>query len=149
MASGYYNNFYTNLLKGEFDFETGSGQTFKVMLVTSSYTFDETARDGHDFIDDVSTNEVSGTGYTAGGETIANVNITQDDTLNKTIVDGDDVSWASSTITARGAVIYKDTGTPGTSPVIRYIDFTTDQSSSNTEFKITWSANGVIDLTEA
>lgn len=148
MASGYYNNFYTQLFKGEFDFETGSGQTFKVALVTSGYTFDETARDTHQFFDDI-TNEVSGTGYTAGGATIASVDITESGALNKSLVDGADVSWASSTITARGAVIYKDTGVAGTSPLIRYIDFSTDQSTSGTEFKLTWSANGIIDLTEA
>lgn len=148
MASGFYNAFYTGLFHGEFDFESGSGQVFKVALVTSAYTFDETARDTHDFFNDI-TNEVSGTGYTAGGAAIANVDTAQNNTLNKTIVDGDDVSWPSSTITARGAVIYRDTGTPSTSRLIRYIDFVTDQSSSNTEFKITWSANGIIDLTEA
>lgn len=148
MASGYYNSLYTNLLKGELDFESGSGQTFKIALLTSAYVFGDTQRDGDVFLADVNANEVSGTNYSAGGAAIANVDITQNDTLNKSIVDGDDVSWASSTITARGAVLYKDTGSAATSPLLKYIDFGTDQSSSNTEFKVTWSASGILDLTE-
>ena len=149
MASGFYNHFYNKLFKGEFDFEAASGQVFKVMLLTNVYTFDETSRDTDEFISDVNANEVAGTGYSAGGATIGSVDITKNDTTNKSIVDGADVSWPSSTITARYGIIYKDTGLASTSPVIRAIDFSSDQASSNTEFKITWSANGIIDLTEA
>lgn len=147
MASGYYNSFYTNLLKGEFNFHTG-GDTFKVALLTSGYSFDETAKDTHQAYDDL-TNEVVGTGYTAGGATISNTVVVESSALNKAYVDGDDPSWPSSTITARGASVYKDSGVPSTSWLVRYIDFGSDQSTSGTEFKLAWSASGVIDLTGA
>jgi hypothetical protein len=71
MADVIYNSFKTDLLKGNIDFES---DTIKVALVTDSYTPDQ---DSHDFFDDV-TNEVSGTGYTAGGETLTSKSVTQD-----------------------------------------------------------------------
>ena len=63
MASLIYNSALEDEATGAIDYDT---DTFKVMLVTSSYTPD---KDAHEFFDDV-TNEVSGTGYTAGGETV-------------------------------------------------------------------------------
>ena len=58
--------------------------------------------------------------------------------------DADDATWDPSTITARGAVIYKDTGVPTTSPLIAYIDFASDKSSSGDRFKIVWSTTGIL-----
>jgi hypothetical protein len=113
------------------------------MLLLNTYTPDI---DTDAFIDDVSANETSGTGYTAGGKTITNITVTQDDTNDKGKLDGDDVDWANSTITARYAVIYKDTGTPATSPLMAYIDFGEDKSSSNENFTISWSADGIINV---
>lgn len=112
------------------------------MLVTSSYSPNQ---DTHNFIDDV-TNEVSGTGYTAGGQALASKTVTQDDTDNEGVFDAADTTWASSTITARGAVLYKDTGTPSTSPVLCYFDFGSDQISSNGNFTIAWNAEGIVNL---
>lgn len=126
-------------MDGSIDLDT---DTIKVMLVTSSYTPDQ---DVHDFKDDI-TNEVSGTGYTAGGTALANKAVTADNTDNEGVFDADDVTWASSTITARGAVIYKDTGTPSTSPIICYIDFGSDKSSSAGNFTISWNAEGILNL---
>ena len=96
------------------------------------------------FIDDVDTNEVVGAGYTATGKALTTKLWTQDDTNDLAKFTADDVSWASSTITARYGILYKDTGTPGTSPVIMLIDFGSDQTTSNTEFKVTWNASGVL-----
>lgn len=133
-----YNKFKMEALKGSIDL---SSDTIKVMLLTSSYTPNI---DTDIFIDDVSANEITGTGYTAGGATIANPTVTQDDTDNEGVFNGDDVIWSNSTITARYAVIYKDTGTPGTSPVIAYIDFGGDKSSLNENFVVSWAAEGII-----
>lgn len=126
-------------MNGSIDLDT---DTIKVMLVTSAYTPDQ---DVHDYKDDI-TNEVSGTGYTAGGATLANKTVTQDNTDNEGVFDADDVTWSSSTITARGAVLYKDTGTASTSPLICYFDFGSDKSSSNGNFTIQWNAEGIINL---
>lgn len=139
MADVIYNSFKKKIMDGSIDLDT---DTIKVMLVTSSYTPDQ---DVHDFKDDV-TNEVSGTGYTAGGATLANKTVTQDNVDNEGVFDADDVTWASSTITARGAVIYKDTGVAATSPLICYIDFGSDKSSNNGNFTIQWNTEGVMNL---
>jgi hypothetical protein len=137
MASLVYNSAKQKFLNGSIDLDT---DTIKVALVTSSYTPNA---DTHDFFDDV-TNEVSGTGYTAGGATLASVTVTVDTTNDRGVFDAADTSWATSTITARGAVIYKSTGTAGTSALIAYIDFVQDASSVNGTFQVTWNASGVL-----
>lgn len=118
------------------------GDTIKCALVTSTYTADV---DAHDFFDDI-TNEVSGTGYTAGGATLASVTVSADNTDNEGVFDAADTSWTTATITARGAVIYKSTGTASTSPLICYIDFGADKVSTAGTFLITWAAEGIINL---
>jgi len=118
-------------------------QTIKVALCTSSYT---PAQDTHDYFDDI-TNEVTGTGYTAGGATLG----TKTNTVSAkvTTFDAADTSWTTSTITARYAILYYATGTPGTSLLIGYIDFGADQSSSSGTFQITWNASGIFTITVA
>jgi len=118
--------------------------TIKVALLANTYTPDI---DAHTFFSDVSADEISGTGYTAGGETLANATVTQDNTNDRAAFDADDVVWANATVTARYAVIYKDTGTPSTSPLIAYIDFGSDKSSSAADFTIQWNADGIFTLT--
>src|ERR671926_414352 len=100
MADVIFNSFKKKIMDGSIDLDT---DTIKVALVTSSYTPDQ---DAHDFFDDV-TNEVSGTGYSAGGASLANKAVTADNTDNEGVFDADDTNWGSSTITARGAVLYK------------------------------------------
>lgn len=139
MADVIYNSFKKKIMDGSIDLDT---DTIKVALVTSSYTPDQ---DAHDFFDDV-TNEVSGTGYSAGGATLANKAVTQDNTGNKGVFDADDVTWSTSTITARGAVLYKSTGTASTSALICYIDFGSDKSSAGGNFTIQWNASGILTL---
>jgi len=141
MASGLYGISFLNALKNTLALDLDS-DTIKIMLVTSSYTPDFGA---HDFKGDVS-NEVSGTNYTAGGNTLSSVALTQTGGTIK--FDAADTSWSSATITnARGAVIYDDTLTDD--PLIAYIDFGADFSSSNGTFTIAFNASGIftIDLT--
>lgn len=126
-------------MNGGIDLDT---DTIKVALVTSSYTPDQ---DAHDFFDDI-TNEVVGTGYTAGGAALANKAVTADNTDNEGVFDADDLTWAASTITARGAVIYKSTGTASTSAIIAYIDFGSDKTSSSGNFTIQFAAEGILNL---
>lgn len=139
MADVIYNSFKKNIMDGSIDLDT---DTIKVALVTSSYTPDQ---DVHDFFDDV-TNEVSGTGYTAGGASLANKAVTADNTDNEGVFDADDVSWTTATITARGAVLYKSTGTASTSALIAYIDFTADKVSTAGTFTISWNSEGILNL---
>ena len=139
MADIIFNIAKLNILNGGLDFDTN---TFKVLLVTSSYTPNQ---DTHEDRADV-TNEVTGTGYSAGGATLASVTVTQDNTDNEGVVDAADVTWSSSTITARAAVLYKTTGVAANDTLVCYLDFTTDQSSSSGDFTIQWGSEGILNL---
>jgi hypothetical protein len=120
--------------------------TLKVMLCSSSYT---PAQDTHQFKSDV-TNEITGTGYTAGGDTLTSVTLTYTAGTNVLALDAADVVWSGSTITARYAVIYDSTpATDATRPLIAYVDFGADQSDSSGTFTITWDAAGIATITAA
>jgi hypothetical protein len=139
MANVIYNGFKKNIANGGINL---ASDTIKVALVTSAYTPDQ---DAHEFFSSV-TNEVTGSGYTAGGATLASKTVTQDNTGNAGVFDAADVTWASSTITARAAIVYKSTGTASTSALIAYIDFGADKSSSSGDFVITWGSSGILTL---
>lgn len=144
MASKLYGSVFLKALNKEIDWDS---DTIKVALLSSSYTPNQ---DTHDYWDDVSANEVTGTGYTAGGATLANKAASYDAGTNVVKLDADDVTWSSSTITARYAVIYDDTpATSATKPLIGYVDFVTDQSSNNGNFTITWDSDGIVNVTVA
>lgn len=102
MASLIFNRALELWARGSIDFDT---DTFKVMLTTSAYVEN---KDTHDFRDDV-TNEVTGTGYSAGGAT-ATVGVTLDTANDRVDISLGSASWGSSTITARKAVYYKSRG---------------------------------------
>ena len=140
MADIIFNSYKADLLNSNIDHVA---DTVKVMLVTSTYTPDQ---DLHDFKDDV-TNEVTGTGYTAGGASLASKTVTQDNTDNEGVFDAADLTWSASTITARGAVMYKSTGVDATSPLMVFFDFVTDQSSSAGDFTLQWGSEGIVNLT--
>lgn len=118
--------------------------TIKCALLTSSYTPNI---DTQDYWDDVVANEITGTGYTTDGATLANQAVTQDNTNDRAVFDADDVTWSSSTITARYAILYKYTGTASTSPLLVYFDFGSDKSSSSADFTIQWNAVGILTAT--
>ena len=126
---------------GQGVFNFGS-DTLKVMLTTSSYAPNQ---DTHDFKDDV-TDEVSGTGYTAGGATLGSLSWAYDSTNNRMELTAAASVWTTATFTARYAVVYKDTGAAGTSPLLCYVNFDTDQSPAGVDFTINWHADGLIRL---
>lgn len=138
MASFLYNSAKVKIFTGVIDLDT---DTFKVMLLTSSYTPD---RDSHVFRSDL-TNEVSGTGYTAGGATLASVTVTQDNTNDRAVFDAADTTWSSSTIAAaRYAVIYKSRGGAASADeLVCLIDFASDRSSDGGPFTISWNSSGI------
>lgn len=138
-----YGGFLKSLANKDIDLDT---DTLKVMLCTSAYTPDQ---DAHQYKSSV-TNEVSGTGYTAGGATLAGVTVTYTGATNTLTLDAADPSWASSTITARTAVIYDSTpATDATRPLIAYLQSDVDISSSGGAFTITFDANGIATITAA
>lgn len=117
--------------------------TIKAALTTSSYS---PAQDTDDFFDDV-TNEITGTGYTAGGASLGTLTATYDTTSNEIRLDAADTQWTSSSFTARNAVIYKSTGTASTSPLVSYIDFGGDETVSSGTFTIQYDSTGVAKIT--
>lgn len=134
-----YNAAKKKLMEGTFNL---TSDTIKVALVTSSYTPNI---DTEDFFDDVSSYEVSGTGYTAGGPTLANKSITVDTGNDWATFDADDVALTNVTVSnVRYLVIYKSTGTPSTSPLIAVIDLAANKSAAGDTFTIQWSANGIL-----
>lgn len=137
----FYGKVFESAFNKLIDFDT---DVIKVMLCTSTYTPNQ---DTHQFKSSV-TNEVTGTGYTAGGATLGTPTMTYTAGTNVLMFDGADVSWASSTITARYAVIYDSSpGTDATRPLIAYVDFGADVSSTAATFSITWDAAGIATIT--
>ena len=121
-------SFKQALLDGEMDFSSDTSQTFKIALYTSSADLSSSTTAYS------TTNEISGTGYTAGGNTLT---IASNSTTSGTtaFVDFSDTSWTSSSITARGALIYKS---GGTNPSIAVLDFGEDKSSTSGTFTVTF-----------
>jgi hypothetical protein len=141
VSAFFYGLAFKSAFNKEIDFDSDS---IKVMLCTSTYT---PAQDTHQYKSDV-TNEVTGTGYTAGGEALTTASLTYTAATNVLKLDADDVTWAGSTITARYAVIYDATpATDATRPLIAYVDFGADVSSSSGNFTIAWDAAGIATVT--
>lgn len=132
MASLNYNSFLEDLARGAINMDT---DTFKVMLVTSAYTEN---KDTHTKRSDI-TNEVTGTGYTAGGVTCT-VTVTKDTTNDRLDITLGAVSWPSSTITARKAVYYKSRGGAATADeLVAVNDFGSDVISTGATFSLALS----------
>jgi hypothetical protein len=134
---------YNHTAKLFADGSLASGDTYKVKLLSAA-TFDAThttlAATG-------GTEATGGTGYTAGGESLANVSVTTV-TTDDAKFDADDVTWTASggSITASYAIIYNDTDADD--PPIAFIDFDGSQSAGDgTDFKIVWNASGIFTFT--
>ena len=129
MASLIYNSAVDDMARGAIDFDT---DTFKAMLVTSSYTPN---KDNHDKRNHV-TNEVTGTGYTAGGVTLA-CTVAKDTGNDKVTLTFAAHNWTSSTITARAEVVYKSRGGASSADeLVYYNDFGTDVSTTGGTFSV-------------
>lgn len=123
-------SFKKELLEAKHDFNVTGGHTFKIALFTSSATL------GASTTDYSTSNEVSGTGYTQGGNTLTNVDPTTSGTTAFT--DFADTTWSSATITANGALIYNTTtaGGSGTTNAVCALAFGGDKTSTNGDFVI-------------
>ena len=141
MPSFLYNSAKFRLLQGTFDF---ANDTFKVALLTSAYAPD---KDAHQYFADID-HEVSGSGYIAGGKAVENIALSQDDANDRAILDADDLAWSVASFTARAAVVYKDTGSAATSPLLAYIDFEEDLEANGEDFLLLWHEDGIIALGE-
>lgn len=135
-------SFKKELMEGKHDFNASGGHTFKIALYTSSASLDATTTDYS------TTNEVTGTGYTAGGKTLTLVDPTTSGTT--AYVDFSDVTWSSATITAAGAIIYNTTtdGGSSTTNAVAVLSFGGDKTSTNGDFVVQFptadSSNAII-----
>ena len=118
-------SFKQALLDGEMDFSSDTSQTYKIALFTSSAKCGAQQRMA-------TTNEVSGTGYTAGGNTLT---ISTNPTTSGTtaFLSFSNTTWSTATITARGALIYQS---GGSNPAVAVLDFGGDKTSTAGDFQI-------------
>lgn len=141
MAEGdatVYNQAKLAFMDGALDPEN---DTLKVALLTSSYTPNI---DTDQFWSGISANEESGTGYTAGGETVANVATALDTTNDRAEMDGDDVTWTGLDVGTPGyAVLYQDTGNAATSRLICYWELGSTASNGG-DYTLSFNAEGIL-----
>ena len=125
-------SFKKELLYGVHDFDLANGDTFKIALYTNSASF-TAATTAY-----TTSNEVSGTGYSAGGGALTNVDPTSSGTT--ALTDFQDETFSSATITARGALIYNTTPNTTslsvTNPTVVVLDFGADKTSTAGDFTI-------------
>lgn len=119
--------------------------TVKCMLVTSGYTPNQNT---HDFRDDLGATEVSGSNYTAGGKTLANVAVTMDGAGTVKVDADDPTAWAQHATgftNARRAVVYVARGGASSADeLVGYSnDFGVDGSNVLADFPLTLSASGL------
>ena len=123
-------SFKKELLEAKHNFLLSGGNPFKIALYTSSASLDASTTAYS------ATNEVSGTNYSAAGNTLTRIDPSSSGTTGFT--DFADTTWASSTITARGAVIYNDTASGD--PSVLVLNFGSDKASSSGDFTIAFPA---------
>lgn len=134
VTAEWYGHGLEHVFEGDVDFDDGN---VRVALVDSAY---DPVANGDEYFSDVA-GEVTGDGYTAGGQTLANPSLSYSDGV--TTFDADDVTWSDSTITARTAVVYYDSGTASSAPLLIFQQSDEDVSSTNGEFTVAWNANGI------
>jgi len=120
-------SFKQELMEGVHDF---TSHTFKIALYTSSATL-SAATTAYS-----ATNEVSGTGYSAGGEALTVTGGAVSISGTTAYIDFSDVTWSTATITARGAVIYNDT--VAGDPAVAVLDFGADKTATAGDFTVSF-----------
>jgi hypothetical protein len=121
-------SFKQALLDGEMDFSSDTAQTYKIALYTSSASLDAATAAY------TTSNEVSGTGYSAGGNTLS-ISTNPTSTGTTAFLSFATTTWSTATITARGALIYQ---AGGSTPAVAVLDFGGDKTSTAGDFQITF-----------
>lgn len=140
-----YGKLGANIFGGETAGETVAidylSDTIKVALCTSTYSPNQ---DTHEFFSDITNQLSTANGYTAGGATLGSKTTTYTGATNTTAQDAADTAWTASGGSIgpfRYGIVYKDTGTASTSPLIGYVDFGSDQTiTSGNTGTIVWDA---------
>jgi|TARA_Y100001972_G_scaffold5535_1_gene5936 hypothetical protein len=123
-------SFKVELLKGVHNFTNSSGNTFNIALYTSSASL------GAGTTAYTTSNEVSGTNYTAKGQALTNVTPTASSTT--ALTDFTDETFSNVTLTARGALIFNDSASGD--PAVCVLDFGSDKSASSGDFTVVFPA---------
>jgi hypothetical protein len=123
-------SFKGELLEAVHNFKNSGGSTFMLALYTNSASF-TAATTAY-----TSSNEVSGTNYTAKGNSLTRVDPSTSGTT--ALTDFADSAWSSSTITARGALLFNDSASGD--PACLVLDFGADKSSSSGTFTVQFPA---------
>ena len=131
-TSAICNSFKTEILKAVHNFTASTGNTFKIALFTSSATLGA----GTTAYAATGMNEMSGTGYTAGGKALTSVTPTLDSTT--ACCDFDDISWTAATFTANACLIYNDSASGD--PAVCAVAFGGDKAVSSGTFTIQFPA---------
>ena len=128
------NSFKKQLLGGEHDFDSSGGDTFKLAMYTSVATL------GASTTNYATTNEVSSSGYSAGGKALVNQGVKVSSGV--AITDFADLSFTGVTLTARGALIYNTTtdGGTNTTEAVAVLDFGGDKTATSGTFTIQFPA---------
>ena len=119
-------SFKKELMEAKHNFLLSGGNTFKLAMYdnNASFTAATTAY--------TTTNEVSGTGYSAGGGTLTRIDPSSSGTTAFTSFS--DLTFSTATVTARGALIYNDTASGD--PTVIVLDFGADKTSTAGDFTI-------------
>ena len=136
ISSAITTSFKQELLVATHNFTASSGDTFKLALYTSSATLGATTTAY------VTTGQVSGTNYTAGGANLTSVTPTTSGTT--AVCDFADLTFSSATITSRGCLIYNSSKS---NKAVAAIDFGGDKTSTAGDFTIVFpspTATGAI-----
>lgn len=133
-------SFKAEILLAVHDFRATGGDTFKLALYTSSASIDANTTAYS------TSNEITGTNYTAGGGTLTRLGVVTSNNTASTGVgftDFSDLTFANATITARGALIYNNTpsansnaNTTLTNAAVAALDFGSDKTSTDGDFTI-------------
>jgi hypothetical protein len=118
--------------------------TLKFMLVKATYVWDQ---DAHEFLSSIGANEATGTGYTAGGFTLASVTTPTDAPTNVAALKADPIPGFS--VSACYGVLYVATGVAGTSPLLALVDFSEGAAVDSILTSITWNTLGIAGLRAA
>jgi hypothetical protein len=132
ITQGLTTEFKLNLLNGAENFTGTSPYVYKVALYDASANLDNTTTAY------TTNNEITGTGYTAGGQVITPIAPAADFSSNVAYLSFNNVTWSPAVFTCRGALIYNST----TGAAVCVLNFGSDKSCSST-FTITFPADDV------
>jgi len=141
-----YGKLAQHLFLGRINWQAEGGSTIKCALLKNTYIPDQ---DTDTTWEDISSHEVSGTGYTPGGNTLVLRDVAYDPDTNTLKVDAEDTLWPELTLTARHSVVYVEGATDAESWLIAYTDFGVDKPLEEESLKVIFNIAGIVSVSVA